>query len=286
MSGIGKILQRDAQRIGLALGLEASTARIEVHSLLQHALQVNRAFLLAHPGQIPDVRQQACYEALLERRLQGEPVAYILGEREFFGLKFKVTPATLIPRPDTELLVELALQRMPQDKACRVLDLGTGSGAIAISMAHARPDTKVVAVDASEAALQVARENAERLGVRNISFLHGDWFSALVGQRFDLIVSNPPYVAAGDAHLAQGDVRHEPLSALSSGTDGLDDIRKIVGQAGEFLEQGAWLLLEHGYDQAALVINLLQQDGFEKVFSEKDIAGINRVSGGVKPASA
>jgi release factor glutamine methyltransferase len=282
LGGIGKILQRDAQRISAALGLDASTARIEVQALLQQALQVNRAYLLAHPEQTLDVRQQAAYDALLERRLQGEPVAYILGEREFFGLKFKVTPATLIPRPDTELLVELALQRMPQDKACRVLDMGTGSGAIAISIALSRPNAKVVAVDASDAALQVARENAERLGVHNICFLHSDWFSALEGQSFDLIVSNPPYVAVGDVHLGQGDVRQEPLSALASGEDGLDDIRKIIEEAGDYLEQGAWLLLEHGYDQAAQVRDRLIQQGFGKVFSEKDIAGIDRVSGGVK----
>ncbi len=221
-----------------------------------------------------------CYDALLERRLQGEPVAYILGEREFFGLKFKVTPDTLIPRPDTELLVELALQHMPENKGWRVLDMGTGSGAIALSIAHSRPDAEVTAADASGAALDVARENAGRLGVRNISFLQSDWFSALSGQRFDLIVSNPPYIAAADRHLTQGDVRFEPLSALASGADGLDDIRKIVGQAGAYLEHGAWLLLEHGYDQAAQVRDLLHQNGFVEIFSEKDIAGIDRVSGG------
>jgi release factor glutamine methyltransferase len=286
VSGIGKILQRDALRIVTTLGLDASTARIEVQSLLQQILQVNRAYLLAHPEQILDVRQQTAYDALVERRLQGEPVAYILGEREFFGLTFKVTPATLIPRPDTELLVELALQRIPQEKACRVLDMGTGSGAIAISIAHTRPNAKVVAVDASESALEVARENAERLGVRDISFLHSDWFTALAGQRFDLIVSNPPYVAAGDVHLAQGDVRYEPLSALTSGAEGLDDIRRIIGQAGAHLEQGSWLLLEHGYEQAGQVRVLLQQSGFGGTFSEKDIAGIYRVSGGAKCSSA
>lgn len=283
MSGIGKILRRDAQRIVASLGMDVSTARIEVQSLLQHVLHANRAYLLAHTEQTLDAQQQAGYDALLERRLQGEPIAYILGEREFFGLNFKVTPATLIPRPDTELLVELALKRIPsRSQVFRVLDLGTGTGAIALSIAHARPDAEVLAVDASSAALEVARGNAERLAVRNIRFLQSDWFSALTGQRFDLIISNPPYVAEGDAHLAQGDVRHEPLSALASGTDGLDDIRKIIGQAGDYLEQGAWLLLEHGYDQAGQVRDLLLQKGFGEVFSEKDIAGIDRVSGGLK----
>jgi release factor glutamine methyltransferase len=282
LSSILEILQRDIPRVSETLELDASTARIEVQSLLQHVLQVPRAYLLAHPEQIPDTKQQTAYAALLLRRLQGEPVAYLLGEREFFGLNFKVTPATLIPRPDTELLVELALQRMPQGKANRVLDMGTGSGAIALSVAHSRPDTVVVAVDASEAALQVARENALRLGVANISFLLSDWFSALDGQRFDLIVSNPPYVAAGDVHLTHGDVRFEPLSALASGADGLDDIRSIVGKAEAYLEQGAWLLLEHGYDQSAQVRDIFRQNGYIEIFSAMDIAGLDRVSGGVK----
>lgn len=286
MSSIQNTLQQDIPRISAALELDASTARIEVQSLVQHVLQVPRAYLLAHPEQILDSRQQTTYDALLKRRLQGEPIAHILGEREFFGLNFKVTPATLIPRPDTELLVELALQRMPQGMPCRVLDLGTGSGAIAVAIAHSRPDVAVTAVDASEEALEVARENAGRLGIANIVFQRSDWFSALDGQCFDLIVSNPPYVAAGDAHLTRGDVRFEPLSALASGADGLDDIRSIVSKAEAFLERGAWLLLEHGYDQAEQVRNILQKNRFAEVFSAKDIAGINRVSGGVKAREA
>ena len=282
MSGILEFLQRDIPRISETLELDTSTARIEVQSLLQHVLQVPRAFLLAHPEQILDTKQQTTYDALLLRRLQGEPVAYLLGEREFFGHNFKVTPATLIPRPDTELLVELALQRLPQGKVCRVLDLGTGSGAIALSIAHSRKDAVVTAVGASEAALEVACENAQRLSVANISFLRSDWFSALDGQYFDLIVSNPPYVADGDAHLTQGDVRFEPLSALASGADGLDDIRSIASQAATYLEQGTWLLLEHGYDQAAQVRDIFRQNGYVKIFSAIDIAGLDRVSGGVK----
>jgi release factor glutamine methyltransferase len=281
LSGIREILQRDIPRISAALELDLSTARIEVQSLLQYVLQVPRSYLLAHPELIPDAKQLASYNTLLNRRLQGEPVAYLLGEREFFGLNFKVTPATLIPRCDTELLVELALQRLSQDKVFRVLDLGTGSGAIALSIAHARPDIEVTAVDASKDALQVARENAQRLGIANVNFLQSDWFSALDGQRFDLIVSNPPYIAAGDVHLTQGDVRFEPMSALASGTDGLDDIRRIVSQAGDFLEKGAWLLLEHGYDQAVQVREILRQKKIKELFSKKDIAGIDRVSGGV-----
>lgn len=268
-----------------ALGLDSGTARIEVQMLLQRVLGVGRAYLLAHPEQVLTVEQQSSYEALLQRRLRGEPIAHILGEREFFGLTIKVTPDTLIPRPDTELLVELSLQHIPSTRGWgrgyRVLDLGTGSGAIALSIAHAKPGIEVLAVDASAPALEVARKNARQLGIANVSFLQSNWFYALGDQSFDLIVSNPPYVAAGDEHLTRGDVRFEPLSALASGVDGLDDIRRIVGQAGGFLENRRWLLLEHGYDQAAAVRNLLQQNGFSEVFSAKDIAGIERVSGGI-----
>lgn len=281
MPRIQDILQADAARLNTTLELGTATARIEVQCLLQAALKVPRSYLLAHPEQVLNTTQQAAYGAMLQRRLHGEPIAHILGEREFFGLNFKVTADTLIPRPDTELLVELALQRIPTHGRFRVLDLGTGSGAIAISIAHSRPEAEVVAVDASEEALQVARENAHRLGIANINFLPSNWFSALHGQRYDLIVSNPPYIAAGDIHLAQGDVRFEPMSALASGADGLDDIRRIVTQAGDFLERGAWLLLEHGYDQAEAVRVLLKQSGFTEVFSTIDIAGIDRVSGGV-----
>jgi release factor glutamine methyltransferase len=292
LRNIRDIIQVDAARLVETLEIEAATARIEIQSLLQQVLGVARSYLLAHPEQRLNTVQQAAYDGLLHRRQQNEPIAYILGEREFFGLIFKTTPDTLIPRPDTELLVELALQRIPSPplagedghqagKGCRVLDLGTGSGAIALSIAHMRPDTEVIAVDASAPALAVARENAQRLGITNASFLQSDWFAALHGQSFDLIVSNPPYIAAGDVHLKEGDVRFEPLSALVSGADGLDDIRRIVGQAGDFLENQGWLLLEHGYDQGGAVRDLLQQNGLSEVFSAKDIAGIERVSGGM-----
>jgi release factor glutamine methyltransferase len=251
-------------------------------------LQVNRAYLLTHPEQTLDAEQRAHYAALFERRLRGEPLAYILGEREFYGLNFRVTPATLIPRADTELLVELALQRIQTlSTACgrgssfRVLDMGTGSGAIALSIAHTRPDIEVTAVDASQEALDVARENARRLNIGNVRLLRSDWFAALAGDRFDLIVSNPPYIADDDAHLAQGDLRFEPRSALASGADGLDDIRRIVEQARMHLNSGGWLLLEHGYDQAERVRELLQQAGFTGVFSARDMAGVERVSGGL-----
>ncbi|MFZ2301658.1 MAG: peptide chain release factor N(5)-glutamine methyltransferase [Gallionella sp.] len=306
------LLTHDKAALKSALSLDSGSARIEVQCLLQAVLQVNRAYLLTHPEQTLDAEQQAHYAALFERRLRGEPLAYILGEREFYGLNFRVTPATLIPRPDTELLVELALQRIqtpspqPSDGTTshstrssendaqvagypasgrggsfRVLDMGTGSGAIALSIAHARPDIEVTAVDASPEALEVARENARRLNIGNVRLLRSDWFSALAGERFDLIVSNPPYIAEDDAHLAQGDLRFEPRGALASGADGLDDIRRIVAQARMHLNPSGWLLLEHSYDQAARVRELLQQAGFAEVFSACDLAGMERVSGGL-----
>jgi release factor glutamine methyltransferase len=275
-----QLLAEDAAKLAAALALDAGSARLEVRYLLLHVLQKPRAWLLAHPEQSLTETQLADYRKLLQRRLQGEPVAYLLGEREFFGLNFKVTPATLIPRPETELLVELALQRIPAQAHYRVLDLGTGSGAIALSIAHLRPDIEVTATDASLAALIVARENAQRFGVANAIFMHSDWFAALNGQCFDLIVSNPPYVAANDPHLRQGDLPFEPQSALASGADGLDDIRCLVGRAPAHLRQGGWLLLEHGYDQATQVRELLQRAGFGEVLSVSDLSGIERVSGG------
>ncbi|KAF0206096.1 MAG: release factor glutamine [Gallionellaceae bacterium] len=273
------VLSRDQAALKEALGLESGSARIETQCLLQQVLGVARAYLFAHPERILSEAEEETYQALLLRRLSGEPLAYILGTREFFGLNFNVTPATLIPRPDTELLVELALGRILRPQA-RVLDMGTGSGAIALAIAHQRPDAEVWACDASAAALAVARDNAQRLGIPNAHFIESDWFSALRGQRFDLIVSNPPYIAADDGHLSQGDVRFEPLAALASGADGLDDIRDIVGQAGAHLEMQGWLLLEHGYDQAARVRELLQASGFANEFSARDLSGIERCSGG------
>jgi release factor glutamine methyltransferase len=277
---IQAILHDHGKQLAAALNLEPGSARIEVQCLLQAVLQVNRAYLLAHPEQPLNANQQACYMTLLERRLSGEPVAYLLGEREFFGLPFKVSPATLIPRPETELLVELALKRIPQQGAYRVLDLGTGSGAIALSIAHARPNAEVMAVDVSGAALEVAHFNTHQLNLDNARLLQSDWFGALKNERFDMIVSNPPYIAADDTHLAQGDVRFEPRGALASGADGLDDTRLIIAQAKDHLSAHGWLLCEQGYDQAAQVRALLQQSGYTGIFSVRDMAGIERVSGG------
>lgn len=280
LDNIQSILQQHSKRLAATLNLDFSSARIEVRCLLQAVLQVTHAYLLSHSEQCLNAEQQARYSGLFERRLRGEPIAYLLGEREFFGLTFKVTPATLIPRPETELLVELALQRIPKQGVCRVLDMGTGSGAIALSIAHERSYAEVVAVDASEAALEIARHNTRQLNLKNVRLLRSDWFAALQNERFDIIVSNPPYIAAHDVHLAQGDLRFEPRSALASGADGLDDIRRICAKSKAHLNPGGWLLMEHGYDQAEQVRAQLQQEGFAGVFSARDISGIERVSGG------
>jgi release factor glutamine methyltransferase len=262
-----------------ALALPPHEARLEAQVLIAHALGVSRAWLIGHDRDGLTPAQADAVEALLQRRLAGEPVAYLLGQREFYGRPFQVTPDVLIPRPDTELLVELALARLPQDGALNVLDIGVGSGAVAISLALERPRCRVTGVDISDAALRVACGNAETLNAP-VEFLASDVYSALGERRFHLIVSNPPYVAAADPHLQQGDLRFEPLQALASGGDGLDLIRRLVAQSPAHLEAGGWLLLEHGWDQAAAVRALMQDAGFNGVFSASDLAGHERVTGG------
>ncbi|MGD9787327.1 MAG: peptide chain release factor N(5)-glutamine methyltransferase [Sulfuricellaceae bacterium] len=283
MTTIATLILQGTQELSAALTLDSRAARIEAQALLGHALDQPRSWLLAHDtDELSPDQEQHCRE-LLERRLGGEPVAYILGEREFYGLDFRVTPAVLIPRPETELLVELALARIPQNDAVRVLDLGTGSGAVAVTVAKLRPCAQVVGVDASASALEVAAENGRRLGAANVVLKQGDWFSGLEGESFRLIVSNPPYIAADDPHLRQGDLRFEPSSALASGPDGLDDIRRIVAAAPEHLEAGGWLLFEHGWDQTPRCREMLAASGFTEVGSATDLAGIERVSFGRKP---
>ncbi|HET9700228.1 MAG TPA: peptide chain release factor N(5)-glutamine methyltransferase, partial [Burkholderiales bacterium] len=284
LSAVHEVLAAAAARLAPALGLEAESARIEARSLLSYLLGRDRSWLAAHGRDPLPPADEAAFEALLARRRAGEPVAYITGWREFYGLDFQVTPAVLIPRPETELLVDLALERLPAHELRRVLDLGTGSGCVAIAIAAHRPLAEVTAVDASEAALAVARENASRLLPQSrrdaaISFQRSDWFSALKHERFDLIVSNPPYVAEGDPHLEQGDLPFEPRSALAAGADGLDGIRHIVSEAPAHLDAGGWLLFEHGYDQAAACRNLLRVAGLQETGSFRDLAGIERVSG-------
>ena len=251
--------------------------------LLAHALGRSRTWLLAHGDDGITAAEAARFTALVERRAAGEPVAYLTGSRGFWTLDLAVTPATLVPRPETELLVELALERIPADAEARVADLGTGSGAIALAIAKERPRARVLATDAREAALEVARGNARRNRIGNVEFRHGDWLAPLHGERFDLIASNPPYIALGDPHLDEGDLRFEPPSALSSGSDGLDAIRAIARAAPAHLRAGGWLLLEHGREQGGAVRALLHEAGFAEVATERDLEGRDRVTLGRKP---
>jgi release factor glutamine methyltransferase len=261
---------------------EACTAidRGDARVLLCHVLRCESAYLAAHPEALLTPRQAADLAALVARRAAGEPVAYLMGEREFFGHRCKVSPAVLIPRPETEGLVERALEHIPAGQPSTVLDLGTGSGCIAISIALARPQAQVHAVDRSPEALNVARENAARLGAENVRFAMSDWFSSLAGESYDVIVSNPPYVAADDPHLNEGDLRWEPALALTAGGDGLDAIRHIAARAPLHLCAKGWLFLEHGFDQAPKVRRVLQGAGFADVASTTDLSGIERVTGG------
>ncbi|MEI2415975.1 peptide chain release factor N(5)-glutamine methyltransferase [Orrella sp. JC864] len=255
--------------------------RLEARMLLEQVLQKPRAWLLAHDLDPLDPALARRFGELAARRLAGEPMAYLVGEREFMGHRFAVNPDVLIPRPETELLVETGLAHLRALAAPRVLDLGTGSGAVAVSIALARPDAQVLATDASAAALAQARLNAQALGAANVRFALGDWFQALPAHEppFDLIVSNPPYIAAGDAHLAQGDLRFEPRAALTDQADGLSALRAIVAGAGARLAPGAALWLEHGWDQGPAVRRLLAQAGLREPASLRDLAGIERISG-------
>lgn len=252
----------------------------DAEALLLHALGKPRSWLFAHADDALDKDAQTAYAALLERRAAGEPVAYIIGHRGFWSMDLEVTQATLIPRPETELLVELALERLPCDTACTVLDLGTGSGAIALAIASERPYARVVATDASAAALDVARRNARRLDLSRVHFAQGDWLASLSGQRFVLIVSNPPYIEADDPHLQRGDLRFEPAEALASGDDGLDAIRHIVDAARAHVLPGGWLLFEHGWHQGPAVRELLGEAHYVGVFTACDLEQRDRVSGG------
>jgi release factor glutamine methyltransferase len=251
--------------------------------LLAHAVGHPRSWLYAHGGDDVDAATADAFAALLARRASGEPVAYLTGRRGFWRFDLAVTPDTLIPRPETELLVELALARLPPGRALRIADLGTGSGAIALALAHERPRARVVATDASAAALEVARGNADALRIGNVAFRHGDWLAPLAGERFDLIAGNPPYIAAGDPHLGEGDLRFEPGVALASGSDGLDAIRTIVRDVPAHLVLGGWLLLEHGWEQGAAVRALLQRAGFVDISTERDLEARDRVTLGHVP---
>ncbi|AVQ06058.1 TPA: peptide chain release factor N(5)-glutamine methyltransferase [Xanthomonas vasicola pv. zeae] len=268
-----QVLRRAAERI----------ERCDAEALLLHALGRDRAWLFMHGRDAVPLSVAQAFEASVQRREAGEPVAYLTGSRGFWTLDLAVSPATLIPRADTELLVELALERFDTRPGRRAADLGTGSGAIALAISSERPQAQVIATDASAAALAMARRNAHKHDLRNVDFRLGHWFGPLAGEAFDLIASNPPYIAAHDPHLQQGDLRYEPASALASGSDGLDDIRLIVADAPAHLLPSGWLLLEHGWDQGAVVRALLAAAGFDTVATYRDLEARDRVTLGRKP---
>jgi release factor glutamine methyltransferase len=267
-----------------ALQTQSLLDALDNRVLLCHALGVSRVGLITQSERALSADEAARFAALVRRRLDGEPVAYIVGQREFFGLPFEVGGAVLIPRPDTELLVELTLDRLPPQG--RVLDMGTGSGAIAVALAHTRRDADVTALDVSADALAMARRNAA-LNQARVTFLQSDWYAALDATTtgaadtapFDVIASNPPYIASGDRHLSEGDLRFEPIGALTDHADGLSALRIIIAGARAHLKPGGWLLMEHGYDQSAAVRQLLTQQGYRDVQSWTDLAGIERVTG-------
>jgi release factor glutamine methyltransferase len=276
----GSIAERLAQA-RVYLRETSPTPRLDAEVLLSHALRKPRSYLYAWPEVIPDAAAGNRFAELLERRAAGEPVAYLIGEREFWSMPLRVTPATLIPRPETERLVELALRRLTGGDSAA--DLGTGSGAVALAIAHERPGVRLIATDSSAAALAVAEYNARRLAIRNVEFRLGDWCATLAQERCAVIVSNPPYLAFDDPHLRRGDLRFEPEAALVAGADGLDAIRAIVTQAGYCLKPGGCLLLEHGCGQGAAVLHLMRAAGYTDCADYRDEAGVDRVSCGYWP---
>jgi len=277
--------QKSSQNVrqALAHATHRLGERIDAEVLLSYVLDKPRSWLIAHADDTLSPDHASAYALLIEQREAGEPIAYITGRRGFWSLDLEVTTATLIPRPETELLVELALERLPIDQASRVLDLGTGSGPIALAIARERPAAQVMATDASNDALVVAQHNARRHHIGNISFVCGDWFAPLGDKRFDVIVSNPPYIESNDPHLQQGDLRFEPMSALASGADGLDDIRRIIRDAGLHLMPGGWLLFEHGWQQGEAARALLRDAGFVELSTARDLEQRDRVSLGRWP---
>ncbi|RRJ83692.1 peptide chain release factor N(5)-glutamine methyltransferase [Aestuariirhabdus litorea] len=262
------------------LGAVSDTPRLDLELLLCRVLGKERSYLFTWPDAALDAAQQAALEGLLQRRLAGEPIAYITGQQGFWSLDLEVNSSTLIPRPETELLVEVALSLLA-DRAgspCRVADLGSGSGAIALALACERPAWSLVGVDRVAEAVALANNNAERLRLPNACFVQGNWCSGLALPAFDLVVSNPPYIDAADPHLGQGDVRFEPRSALVAGQQGLADIRTISEQARDYLSPGGWLLFEHGFEQGAAVRELMQSLGYAEVATRQDLAGLDRVT--------
>ena len=274
---ISQILTSSSQRLIHSY----DTSRLDVEVLVAHALNLTRTQLYLYSDRLLTPEETLTINALITRRYEGEPVAYIVGIKEFWSLDLKVTSGTLIPRPETEHLVELALGIIPGDVHWQVADMGTGSGAIAIAIAKERPKSQVVAVDESMAALGVAKENADEFNINNIRFTQSHWFNSLAGEVFDLIISNPPYIGTEDTHLKQGDLVFEPSSALVSGKDGLDDIRQIALDAKKHLVDGGALLLEHGWDQAGAVQDILIEHLYANVQTHKDLSGNERITMGL-----
>jgi len=263
--------------------LPTDSARRDSEILLCHCLGKPRAWLYTWPEHAVPQDRAHSFRQLLERRRAGWPVAYLTGEREFWSLQLAVNSATLIPRPETEILVSWALE-LPLGDAVQVLDLGTGSGAIALAVASERPRWQVTALDSSAPALEVARANATRAGLQRVSFLQSNWYAAVNGQRFTLLLANPPYVDGDDPHLARGDLRFEPRDALVAASHGLADLAQLVAGAPTHLSDGGWLLLEHGSEQAAAVRDMLHQAGFRQVNTRRDLAGLERITGGCRHA--
>ncbi|MCC5811155.1 MAG: peptide chain release factor N(5)-glutamine methyltransferase [Ectothiorhodospiraceae bacterium] len=272
MVGLGSVLLAGA----------GDSPRLEAELLCAHGLGADRSLCFSHPERLLSAEEEKRCRTLLEKRRLGEPVAYLLGRRGFWTLDLEVDARVLIPRPETELLVERCLAHVPADADGALADLGTGSGAIALALASERPNCPVTAVELSRDALSVARANARRLGLE-VEWLRGSWLAPLAGRQFMLIASNPPYVADNDPHLREGDVRHEPLPALTAGPDGLDALHRIVADAPAHLQPGGWLVLEHGYNQRAAVQLLLQHAGFTNIACHRDLAGQPRVSEGQRP---
>lgn len=288
-SSITNLLRKTAKQLSAV----SDTATLDAEVLLVHALNLanqqqtyTRTYLRTWPEYQLTTEQFQLFNRLLEKRLLGTPVAYIVGHREFWSLELKVNENTLIPRPDTETLVETALSEIPKNADWDILDLGTGSGAIALAIASERPNSHVFAMDYSFAALQTAQQNAKHLGLTNLHFFCGNWLQAVSKHDFQLIVSNPPYIHQDDPHLKQGDVQFEPLSALASGKDGLDDIRQILLQASHHLLSGCRILFEHGYNQAASVKLLLEENHYLEIEQHRDLSGTIRVSSGKVPSSS
>jgi len=261
------------------------TPALDAQVLLAHSLGQDRTYLIAHAKDTLDTETGSRFEKLVAQRINGIPVAYLTGEQEFWSLPIRVTADTLIPRPETELLVELALEKIPGDGKFIIADIGTGSGAIAIAIASERKDSSVIASDRSAKAIEVARQNVDRLGIDNVEFVQGETFDPFPGKKFNLVVSNPPYVPESDPHLAQGDVRFEPRSALAAGPEGIDVIRQIVEQAKDYLAPLGWLMIEHGYDQESAVEELFERAGFEEIECYRDLAGQPRVTIGQSSSS-